>query len=301
MNKHAFFLMGPTAAGKTALAIELAMRLPIDIISVDSAMVYKGMDIGTGKPTASELASAPHKLIDICDPSSPYSAAQFCVDAKEAMQSAWDNNRIPFLVGGTMMYFKALLDGLSSLPSASSELRAELEKLSVSDMYTQLENIDPLAAKRFNCNDKQRIQRALEINTITGKTLQENFAVQKNINDFTVHSFAIMPDDRQELHKVIASRFLRMLDDGLVEEVSVLFNREDLNVNLPSIRAVGYRQVWNYLAGEINYETMSEQAIAATRQLAKRQYTWLRSWQNMQIVTRNDVDYLCQSVIKLQN
>lgn len=282
-KKQAIFLMGPTAVGKTALAMQLAARLPVDLISVDSAMVYRGMDIGTGKPTPYELAQFPHQLIDICDPSEPYSAAQFCSDASKAMQHSWNQNRVPLLVGGTMLYFKALQFGLAELPSADAALRTEITQqatnLGWAAMHAKLAILDPETAQRLKPQDTQRIQRALEINLITGKTLRENYNSQPQIKlDCNLETFAIMPKSRQELHKKIAQRFDVMLDAGLVAEVERLFARGDLNADLPAIRAVGYRQVWSYLEQKTNFSTMREQAIAATRQLAKRQYTWLRSW-----------------------
>lgn len=276
MQKTAIFLMGPTAAGKTALAIQLAQRMPLDIISVDSAMVYRGMDIGTGKPTKEELALIPQQLIDICDPAQPYSVAKFCEDARQAMQSSWDNQRIPLLVGGTMLYFKALQFGLSTLPTADQDLRNQL--LNKGDMHAQLAALDPQAAQRLNPNDMQRVQRALEINILTGKTLQQNFNNNTGSNlDCTIHSFALLPD-RAQLHATIERRFNQMLRDGLIDEVQQLLQRGDLHPNLPAIRSVGYRQVWAHLTQQVPYDIMRAQAIAATRQLAKRQYTWLRSW-----------------------
>ncbi len=288
MQKQAIFIMGPTATGKTALGIELCQQLPVDIISVDSAMVYKGLDIGTGKPSKEELLRFPHKLIDICDPSTVYSVAQFCQDAKAAMQQSWDAGRIPLLVGGTMLYFRALQFGLSDLPQADPVLRAELytkaQVIGWPAMHAQLAAMDPLAAEELNPNDAQRVQRALEINILTGKTLQQNYA-GSNLKeaDYHIHALAIMPTDRATLHAKIATRFDQMLEAGLIAEVERLYARKDLHTGLPAIRAVGYRQVWEYLAGEVEYASMRERAIAATRQLAKRQYTWLRTWPNLQI------------------
>lgn len=288
--------MGPTATGKTALAIELAQRLPFDVISVDSAMVYRGMDIGTGKPSARELALVPHQLIDICDPKDPYSCAEFCIDAHHAMQKSWDNGRIPLLVGGTMLYFKALQYGISELPSADIILRTELLKEADSNgwayMHAKLAALDPHAATKLNANDSQRIQRALEINLLTGKTLQENFQKQQSLLDCDLHLFAIMPSDRAMLHRTIEKRFDQMLQAGLIDEVQRLYSRKDLSVDLPSMRAVGYRQVWQYLENNIDYKTMREKSIAATRQLAKRQYTWLRSWSNLNVMDYPNLNLL---------
>ena len=282
MKKQAIFLMGPTASGKTSLAIQLVKYLPVDIISVDSAMVFRGLDIGTGKPTASELACAPHQLIDICDPAQAYSSAQFCIDASLAMQNSWQQNRIPLLVGGTMLYFKALQDGLAILPSADYELRkiltVQAQELGWPVMHAKLVELDPISAQRLSVNDSQRIQRALEINILTGKSLNENYQQQKKmVLDYHLSSFAIIPE-RAGLHLAIEKRFINMLDLGLIKEVEGLYKHGNLDLDMPSMRSVGYRQVWSYLNNAIDYNTMREQAIAATRQLAKRQYTWLRSW-----------------------
>lgn len=305
MQKQAIFLMGPTASGKTAVAIQLAQKYPVDIISVDSAMVYKGLDIGTGKPTLEELALAPHQLINICEPSQVYSVAQFCTDANLAMQKIWQNKRIPLLVGGTMLYFKALQFGLAALPSADPELRQKLtlqaHEIGWPAMHAQLAQLDPITAQRLGINDAQRIQRALEINILTGQTISAIYKQQtENKLDYQLHSFAIMPSGRAVLHEKIAQRFDQMLDVGLVKEVEVLYNRGDLNADLPAIRSVGYRQVWEYLNGEISYDIMREKAIAATRQLAKRQYTWLRGWPQQICVSDSAVialDTIVKSVL----
>jgi len=305
MQKQVIFLMGPTAVGKTALAIELAQRLAVDIISVDSAMVYRGMDIGTGKPTLAEQKQAPHQLIDIADPIEPYSAAQFCVDAKTAMQQSWDRQRIPLLVGGTMLYFKALQFGLANLPAADPELRAHLNaeamQIGWPAMHAKLQKLDPVTAQRLNLNDQQRIQRALEINILTGHPLATSFAQQTaNALPYHVDCFALLPESREILHAKIAQRFKQMLDAGLVDEVERLYLRGDLSLQLPSIRTVGYRQVWLYLNGELDYSTMCEQAIAATRQLAKRQFTWLRSWAHLNNIKNSNqlaLDTIINSVL----
>lgn len=306
MQKHAIFLMGPTAVGKTAVAMQLAQQLPVDLISVDSAMVYTGMNIGTGKPSAEELARFPHQLIDICDPSEAYSAAQFSHDATLAMQQSWKNKRIPLLVGGTMLYFKALQNGLSKLPTANPELRVQLSSEALTlgwpEMHNKLAVMDPLAAEQLNPNDAQRIQRALEINILTGKTLQENYQLRDDKElDYQIHSFAIMPPDRAPLHATIAQRFDQMLADGLIDEVQTLFTRADLHADLPAMRAVGYRQIYAYLAQQVDYDTMREQAIAATRQLAKRQYTWLRSWENVVTLDAADADILHDAAYEICN
>jgi tRNA dimethylallyltransferase len=305
MQKQAIFLMGPTAVGKTALAMQLSQQLPVDIISVDSAMVYRGMDIGTGKPTSVELKQYPHKLIDICDPSYAYSAAQFCNDARQAMQDSWDQKRIPLLVGGTMLYFKALQFGLAELPNADVNLRVELQQqeqqFGAQFMHAKLAALDPESAQRLNVNDTQRVQRALEINILTGKTLNAHFKLQANTNlDYELCSFAIMPTSREELHQKIAARFDQMLNAGFIAEVEQLYQRGDLNPDLPSMRAVGYRQAWDYLEQQIDFATMREQAIAATRQLAKRQHTWLRSWPkiiNIENSNNTALDTVIRSVL----
>lgn len=297
--------MGPTAVGKTALAMQLSQYLPVDIISVDSAMVYRGMDIGTGKPTAAELRQFPHELIDICDPSQPYSAAQFCIDATKAMQNSWQKQRIPLLVGGTMLYFKALQFGLAELPNANPILRekllSELQDKGLLALHKRLNTLDPDAAQRLNTNDTQRILRALEINILTGKTLAQNYQTQtKPSIDYQLHSFAIAPHTRLELHNQIATRFDKMLQNGFIEEVQKLHDRNDLHADLPSMRSVGYRQVWSYLEQEVDFIKMRESAIAATRQLAKRQLTWLRSWPKVITIENSGsaaLDTLIKSVL----
>jgi len=274
--------MGPTASGKTELAIRLSEELPVDIISVDSVMVYRGLDIGSAKPSAKILKKAPHRLIDICDPSESYSAAQFCDDALREIKVSLDNNRTPLLVGGTFLYFKALQNGLSPLPSADQSVRQQLSQQAQSigwkAMHARLQKIDPDSATRIHHNDPQRIQRALEVHEITGKTMSELVSCSNNKQfPYPILKIVIANKDREQLHRNIANRFQKMLNQGLVAEVEVLYSREDLHAGLPAIRAVGYRQVWEYLAGDIDKETMQEQAVIATRQFAKRQFTWLRS------------------------
>jgi tRNA dimethylallyltransferase len=309
MQKQAIFLMGATAVGKTALALHLAQRIPVDIISVDSAMVYCGMDIGTGKPSIEEQKIAPHQLIDICDPSHAYSVAQFCDDANLAMQKSWQQNKIPLLVGGTMMYFKALQFGLAKLPAADLQLRetlsAQARELGWPEMHAKLNAVDPLTAQRLSVNDSQRIQRALEINILTGKPLSVSFEQQTKLElDYKLHSFALHPISRETLHAQIEQRFMHMLEVGLIPEVEILFKRDDLTIELPSIRSVGYRQVWSYLSAELNYAEMCEQAIAATRQLAKRQLTWLRSWPEIININNSGampLDTIIKSVLNSPN
>ena len=278
----AIFLMGPTASGKSALAMELVQRLPCDIISVDSALVYRGMDIGTAKPTAAELALAPHRLIDLLDPSQAYSAADFCRDALREMASISAAGRIPLLVWGTMLYYKALLEGLSPLPEADPQIRCQLEAeaqaIGWSALHQQLLQLDPVAGARIHPNDPQRLSRALEVFRITGKTLTELTQQQGSELPYRTLQYAIAPSDRALLRQRIAERFDAMLAQGFEAEVRQLFDRGDLTPDLPSIRCVGYRQMWDYLAGVIDYKEMRYRGTVATNQLAKRQLTWLRGW-----------------------
>lgn len=278
----AIFLMGPTASGKSALAMELVQRLPCDIISVDSALVYRGMDIGTAKPTAAELALAPHRLIDLLDPAQAYSAADFCRDALREMASITAAGRIPLLVGGTMLYYKALLDGLSPLPEADPQIRAQIEAeaqaLGWAVLHQQLLQIDPVAGARIHPNDPQRLSRALEVFRITGKSMTELTQQSGSELPYRTLQYAIAPTDRALLRQRIAERFDAMLAQGFEAEVRQLFERGDLSPDLPSIRCVGYRQMWDYLAGVIDYEEMRYRGTVATNQLAKRQLTWLRGW-----------------------
>ena len=280
----ALFLMGPTASGKTDLAIALRQQLPVEVISVDSALIYKGMDIGTAKPTPAELALAPHRLIDILDPKESYSAMNFREDALKEMAEISASGRIPLLVGGTMLYYKALLEGLSPLPSADPTIRAEIEekaaKIGWAGMHQELLAIDPVAGARINPNDSQRINRALEVFYITGKTMTELTEEKGEALPYRLLQFAIAPQDRSILHERIALRFQKMMDLGFEEEVKRLFLREDLHIDLPSIRCVGYRQMWEYLQGDISLDEAIYKGICATRQLAKRQITWLRGWKD---------------------
>lgn len=279
-------IMGPTASGKTALAIALKQQLQrAELISVDSALVYRDMDIGTAKPDATELAAAPHFLLDIRDPAQSYSAADFRQDALELIAAIRQRGNTPILVGGTMLYFKALLQGISSLPAADPAVRAELEAEAAvkgwQAMHQQLAQLDPVAAARIHPNDPQRINRALEVYRLTGQSLTALTAQQAEPLPYQVRQFAIAPTDRAELHRRIEQRFLQMLAQGFEQEVRQLYQRGDLHPDLPSIRCVGYRQMWDYLAGGVDYDTMVSQGIAATRQLAKRQLTWLRSWPDL--------------------
>ena len=274
--------MGPTASGKTAFAMELYDKYPIDIISVDSALIYRGMDIGSAKPTKQEQQKYPHKLIDICDPAESYSAANFRHDAIEEIEKSLSNGRTPLLVGGTMLYFKALIEGLSPLPAADSDIRQQIEekanKLGWQAIHEELKKVDPVSAQRIHPNDPQRLNRALEVYLISGKSLTELTQESGEALPYDIMQLAIMPEDRAELHQRIEQRFLQMLDQGFEEEVKTLMQRSDLHTNLPSIRCVGYRQMWEYLNGDSSYDEMVFKGICATRQLAKRQITWLRGW-----------------------
>ena len=283
------FLMGPTASGKTDLAMALRQHLPIELISVDSALVYQGMDIGSAKPTQKELADAPHKLIDIRDPSQPYSAADFCADAEREIAAAHAQGKIPLLVGGTMLYFKALLDGLADMPEADAEIREQIERdasmFGWPHIHQQLAEVDPDMAAEIHPNHSQRLSRALEVFRASGKTMSELRRVQtqdkKNpfSERFNLVQISISPRVRALLHERIALRFRNMLAAGFLEEVQTLYNRGDLHVDLPAIRAVGYRQAWDFIEGRLSYDEMIERGIIATRQLAKRQFTWLKGWQ----------------------
>lgn len=278
----AIFLMGPTASGKTALAAELHRHLPVDVISVDSALIYRGMDIGTAKPTAEELEATPHRLIDIRDPSEAYSAADFRKDALKEMEQIVANGRIPLLVGGTMLYFKALLEGLSPLPGADPDIRSKIEQQAKDKgwdaLHQELQKIDPVAAARIHPNDPQRLTRALEVFYISGRSLTELTQVSGEVLPYNVYQFAIAPENRELLHQRIEQRFYNMIGAGFETEVRNLMQRSDLHTDLPSMRCVGYRQMWAYLSNEISYDDMLYRGICATRQLAKRQMTWLRGW-----------------------
>jgi tRNA dimethylallyltransferase len=279
----AIFLMGPTASGKTALAIELVRHLPCEIISVDSALVYRGMDIGTAKPDAAELALAPHRLIDICDPAEAYSAARFRADALAEMAEISASGHIPLLVGGTMLYFRALEYGLSRLPEADPDIRADLEREAGESgweaLHAQLMRVDPAAAARIHPNDPQRIQRALEVYRLTGQPLSRlQRQAERNILPYRLVKLVRAPQSRAVVHRRIAERFNKMLAEGFEAEVRQLLQRDDLRPEMPSLRSVGYRQMIRYLRGEWDRETMIERGIIATRQLAKRQFTWLRSY-----------------------
>jgi tRNA dimethylallyltransferase len=281
----AIFIMGATATGKTDLALAVFNELSSELISVDSALVYRGMDIGTAKPDAQTLRKFPHHLIDIIDPADVYSAGQFREDALQRMQQTVTNQRTPILVGGTMLYFNALQKGMANMPevddSVKQAIEMEAKTKGIMAMHERLEKVDPVSAERIHPNDPQRIKRALELYDFTGKTLTEFWSEQaQNRANYSFPyrriKIALMPADRIELRKRITTRFDNMLQQGFIEEVESLFKRGDLHADMPSIRAVGYRQVWSYLAGEYGYNEMREKAIIATAQLAKRQMTWLR-------------------------
>jgi tRNA dimethylallyltransferase len=319
----AIFLMGATAAGKTDLAVELTKSIPCDIVSVDSALIYKGMDIGTAKPDANVLAEAPHRLIDIIDPSESYSVAQFYQDALKEMNEISAAGRIPLLTGGTMMYFRILSQGIGALPSADENVR----KVIVQDaaehgwpyVHAQLEKVDLEAAQRIKPTDPQRLQRALEVYRVTGKTMTQIWAEQKDPtgekgnSDYTelnsglppvpydVVSLAIGPSDRKVLHQRIEQRYHLMLKAGFIDEVKGFFDTEHMHADMPSMKCVGYRQVWDYLDNKLSYDEMIERGIIATRQLAKRQLTWLRRWPNLNQLETNDSKVLAKAMKIIEN
>jgi tRNA dimethylallyltransferase len=280
-RRSAVLLMGPTGSGKSDLAVQLAEQLPLEIISVDSALVYRGMDIGTAKPSLRTRERIPHHLIDIRDPAAGYSVGEFLLDVQQAVVAVWSRGRQPLLVGGTMMYFHALTEGIADLPEANLQVRAEIDARAAqagwAAVHQELAAVDPVAAARIHSNDPQRIQRALEVHRITGETITKlQQARVSAFADVNVIEFALAPLERGELHTKIELRFKAMLEAGFVEEVRSLYERGDLSPEHPSMRAVGYRQVWRYLTGQCALNEAENQAIAATRQLAKRQLTWLR-------------------------
>ena len=298
-------IMGPTASGKTAAALAIAKEIPVEIISVDSALVYRDMNIGTAKPNAEELAAAPHHLIDIIDPSEAYSVAQFLNDSARLVKEIQARGRLPILVGGTMMYYKALMNGIDDLPPADPTIRAQLDadmaEVGSPGLHARLTQIDPITAARLQANDSQRVQRALEIYMITGQTMSALFEQQKQNKSapaFAIHALSLEPTDRSFLHQRIAQRFDLMLEQGFLDEVRALKQRSDLHAELPSIRCVGYRQAWDYLEGQIDYQEMRERGIIATRQLAKRQLTWLRSIPERHVIDCNQSN-LSQAVLAL--
>ncbi len=286
-------LMGPTASGKTELALTLAERLPLEIVSVDSALVYRGLDIGTAKPSAEARARVPHHLIDVAEPDEHYSAGRFCADALACIEAIHERGRIPLLTGGTMLYFRVLLDGIAPMPPADPDVRRQLEAETATGglaaMHAELARVDPAAAARIHAHDPQRVQRALEVWRLTGRPISEWQADRQPLAAPTLQ-LCVAPGDRQRLHDRIERRFHAMLQAGLVEEVERLRARPGMDADLPSMRAVGYRQVWQYLAGEVDHAGMVERAVVATRQLAKRQFTWLRRFEGAHWFDSDTVD-----------
>ena len=282
MKNKALVILGPTASGKTSLALNLARHLKIEIISLDSALIYKGMDIGTAKPTMAELNSVPHHLIDICDPSQSYSAANFREDCIRLVDEISARGALPVICGGTMMYYKSLVDGLSPLPQTDPKVREKIAQEALAlgwpKMHERLKVVDPVSYAKLNPNDKQRVSRALEIYEMTGRAMSSFFDTKTDSCPFDRLEFILLPenDDREELRKLIRKRFEIMVDNGLINEVSILKARGDLNLDMPSMRCVGYRQVWEYLDGKYDRDEMIEQCVIATAHLAKHQMTWLR-------------------------
>ncbi len=285
LSGTAVALLGPTASGKSRLALQLAERLPIEIVSLDSALVYRGMDIGTAKPSAQERARVPHHLIDIVDPDESYSAGRWRTDAIRAVVGILGRRKLPLIAGGTMLYYRALVSGLDALPQGDAALRSDIDAEAARSgwpaLHAQLEKVDPRTAHRISPNDAQRIQRALEVWRLTGKPLSSLQGVAKHDLPFKLKAFALVPSDREALNARIERRFDAMLRDGLVEEVKALAQRFAVSSRTPSMRAVGYRQVWEFLEGRASRDRMRERAVIATRQLAKRQMTWLRSFPDL--------------------
>ncbi|MGP1930734.1 MAG: tRNA (adenosine(37)-N6)-dimethylallyltransferase MiaA [Arsenophonus sp. ET-YP4-MAG3] len=286
--------MGPTASGKTTLAIALRQKLPVEIISVDSTLIYRGMDIGTTKPTLEEQQIAPHRLINILDPLESYSLANFRHDALLEMEKIVASNRIPLLVGGTMLYFKVLIDGLSPLPSADviirEEIKMQAKQFGWRAIHKRLQDVDPISAARIHPNDPQRLSRALEVFLVSGNSLTELTKIVKKKLPYNLLQFMILPKDRKILHQRIEMRFLQILNAGFEDEVRTLYARKDLHKDLPAIRSIGYRQMWSYLSNEISYDKMVYRSICVTRQLAKRQITWLKGWKNIYRLDSDDIE-----------
>lgn len=293
MIEGALVITGPTASGKSSLALELASRLGGEIVSADSAQVYRGMDIGTAKPDAETQSVVKHHLIDIRHPEEPYSAADFRSDALRVVAEIQSRDVLPIITGGTMLYLKALKEGLSALPPADQSVRDEIlkeaEALGWPHLHEELQRVDPEAASRINPTDPQRLQRALEVYRISGKPLSSYHAQTGEPCPFPLLEIAIMPPDRGPLHKAIEERFMQMLDQGFVEEVRKLKSNPRVHEGLPAVKAVGYRQIWSYLEGKVDEQNMIETGLAATRQLAKRQYTWLRGWQDLHTMEGADL------------
>jgi len=295
--------MGPTASGKTDLAMALYDKLPCDIISVDSAMIYRDMNIGTATPDAEFLSRYPHRLVDILDPAESYSAADFREDALEQMAEITAAGRIPLLVGGTMLYYQSLVKGLAQLPQADQAVRgrlvAEAEQHGWEFLHQRLQQVDPVAAERIHPNDPQRMQRALEVYELTGRSMTELWQEQEQQKlPYNLMQLCVMPPERKTIHERIEKRFHIMLEQGFEDEVRALWNRGDLDLQMPSVRCVGYRQMWEYFSGVWDYDTMVEKGIVATRQLAKRQVTWLRSWPDLHTLASGDPN-LTNNALKL--
>ena len=288
------FILGPTASGKTDLAIDIAKQLPSRLISVDSALIYRDMDIGTAKPDVETLKAYPHDLVNIIDPDQNYSVARFIEDAKRSIEEAIAEQRLPILVGGTMLYFKGLIDGLSDLPEADLAVRKKIEEMAVEKgwpaLHAELANLDPKAAERIDPNHSQRISRALEVCYSSGSSLTELLSKSKGekyssiTEKYDVRQIGLSVDDRSLLHQRINQRFEIMLDEGFIDEVKMLRDKYSINLDHASMRCVGYRQVWQYLEGDFDREEMISRAQAATRQLAKRQFTWMRSWSDLNLL-----------------
>lgn len=299
MINPVFCLMGPTASGKTDLAFELAQRYPFEIISVDSAMIYREMNIGTAKPTVADLEKVPHQLIDIIDPDASYSAAGFCSDVHRLCRQIRERKKLPLLVGGTMMYFHALQQGLSSLPQADEVIRGQIAQQAFMDgweaLHQKLATIDPHSALRIHRNDAQRIARALEVYYLTGKPLSAHLEQQKAKKEYHFVNLSLFPQQRSWLHERIGQRFTAMLDQGLIDEVDSLVKKWSMSIDMPALRCVGYRQVFDFLLGQYDFDHLREKGTAATRQLAKRQLTWLRQWPDALYFDPQDKD--CSSKI----
>ncbi|MDA8865903.1 tRNA (adenosine(37)-N6)-dimethylallyltransferase MiaA [Porticoccaceae bacterium] len=306
------FIMGPTASGKTDLAIALRDHMPVELINVDSAQIYDQMDIGTAKPDIETLNRAPHRLLGFCDPANSYSAADFAQDAKKEISEIHKLGRIPLLVGGSMLYFKVLLEGMSDLPAADTEIRSSIQRQADiegwSSLHAELAKVDPKSAERLHPNHSQRIQRALEVYRITGVSLSDlQQQSEGGIEDtYDVQQYALIPQNRALLHQRIEQRFTAMMEAGFEDEVKKLFHRSDLHSDMPSIRAAGYSQLWSYLKDEISLDEAVERAIIATRQLSKRQQTWLRNWPNCKQIAVDDGSHfystkmLCENLLKLK-
>ena len=303
-QKICLAIMGPTASGKSGLSMALGKQLPIEIISVDSALVYRGMDIGTAKPSLDEQVAVPHHLIDILEPTESYSAADFVEDVHELVKEIFLRGNLPVLAGGTMMYFNALQQGMAKLPSADETIRAKIHQAwqeNPKEVHEQLQQVDPDAAERIHQNDPQRLIRALEVYELTGKPLTQlqKEGQQAGLSEFKLAKVALIPEDRQILHKQIELRFHEMLNHGFLKEAEKVFSCEGVRADLPAIRSVGYRQAWLFFAQEYDYETFVEKSIVATRQLAKRQITWLRKEQDLLVLDpfKTNVDDRVEAVL----